>query len=104
MFTHETLNMAVQYTDWLTAGDVGSAEEIAKDSGAVLRRGLTKIAIYRDERGKLHERSAVCGHLGCIVHWNPAEKTWDCPCHGSRFDKLGKVINGPANSDLAPVE
>lgn len=98
------LNVAVQYTDWLTGGDVGSVDEVAKDSGAVLRRGLTKVAVYRDEQGKLNECSAVCPHLGCIVGWNAAEKTWDCPCHGSRFDKLGKVINGPANTDLAPVE
>ena len=66
----------------------------------MLRRGLTKVAVYRDEKGELHECSAVCPHLGCIVHWNATEKTWDCPCHGSRFDKLGKVINGPANRDL----
>jgi Rieske Fe-S protein len=59
--------------------------------------------VYKDQQGALHQRSAVCGHLGCIVNWNAAEKTWDCPCHGSRFDKLGKVINGPANSDLAAV-
>ena len=51
-----------------------------------------KIAVYRDERGELHRRSAVCPHLGCIVAWNPAASTWDCPCHGSRFDKLGARV------------
>jgi glycine/D-amino acid oxidase-like deaminating enzyme/nitrite reductase/ring-hydroxylating ferredoxin subunit len=102
-FAKEALNMAVQYTDWVTGGDVASVDEIGNDSGAVLRRGLSKVAVYRDESGKLHQRSAVCGHLGCIVHWNAAEKSWDCPCHGSRFDKHGKVINGPANADLAAV-
>jgi Rieske Fe-S protein len=56
--------------------------------------------VYRDEQGTVHERSAVCAHLGCIVGWNKVEKTWDCPCHGSRYDKFGKVINGPANEDL----
>ncbi|MGV3484637.1 MAG: FAD-dependent oxidoreductase, partial [Planctomycetaceae bacterium] len=99
-YTKEAVNMAAQYVDWLTGGDVASVDEIIADSGAVLRSGLTKVAVYRDPQGNLHERSAVCPHLGCIVHWNPSEKTWDCPCHGSRFDKLGKVINGPANSDL----
>lgn len=100
-FLKEAVNMVAQFTDWVTGGDVGSVDGIAKESGAVLRHGLTKVAIYRDEKGALHECSAVCPHLGCIVGWNPTEKTWDCPCHGSRFDKLGKVINGPANKDLA---
>ncbi len=103
MFAKEAVNMAAQYTDWMTGGEVSSEDQIAADSGAVVRRGLTKVAVYRDEKGTTHEHSAVCGHLGCIVHWNSAEKTWDCPCHGSRFDKLGKVINGPANSDLEPA-
>jgi glycine/D-amino acid oxidase-like deaminating enzyme/nitrite reductase/ring-hydroxylating ferredoxin subunit len=104
VYAEETANMVAQYTDWVTGGDVSSAEEIAMDSGAVVRRGLTKVAVYRDERGTLHERSAVCTHLGCIVNWNDTEKTWDCPCHGSRFDCLGKVINGPANRDLTHVD
>ena len=100
-YAKENINVAAQYTDWVTAGDVQSVDEIRKNSGAVIRRGLAKIAVYRDATGSLHERSAVCTHLGCIVGWNDTEKTWDCPCHGSRFDKLGKVITGPANSDLA---
>jgi glycine/D-amino acid oxidase-like deaminating enzyme/nitrite reductase/ring-hydroxylating ferredoxin subunit len=100
-YVKEAVNMAAQYGDWVTGGDVESVEQIARDSGAVLRRGLTKIAAYRDPAGKVHEYSAVCPHLGCIVQWNAAEKTWDCPCHGSRFDKLGTVINGPANKDLS---
>jgi len=103
-YTKEALNMAVQYTDWMTGGDVGSVDEIALGSGAVLRRGLSKVAVYRDKSGKAHEVSAVCPHLGCIVQWNGAEETWDCPCHGSRFNKLGKVINGPANTNLEPVD
>jgi glycine/D-amino acid oxidase-like deaminating enzyme/nitrite reductase/ring-hydroxylating ferredoxin subunit len=103
-YAQRVLNMAAQYTDLVTSGDVSSVAEIAKDSGAVVRRGLTKVAVYRDEKGELHERSAVCPHLGCMVGWNPSEKTWDCPCHGSRFDNLGKVINGPANKDLAQTD
>jgi Rieske Fe-S protein len=95
--------MAAQYADWITGGDVASADQIDKDSGAVMRRGALKVAVYRDPTGALHERSAICPHLGCIVRWNPAEKTWDCPCHGSRFDKFGEVINGPANSSLPHV-
>jgi glycine/D-amino acid oxidase-like deaminating enzyme/nitrite reductase/ring-hydroxylating ferredoxin subunit len=103
-YAQEALNMAAQYADWVSGGDVTSADEIAKDSGAVVRRGLKKVAVYRDGSGTLHERSAVCTHLGCIVAWNDIEKTWDCPCHGSRFDCLGTVINGPANRDLSQVD
>ena len=103
-FARENLNVARQYGDWLTGGEVGSPEEVRPGMGAVVRRGLTKVAVYRDEQGVLHECSAVCPHLGCIVDWNDAEKTWDCPCHGSRFDRFGAVLNGPANADLSRVE
>jgi glycine/D-amino acid oxidase-like deaminating enzyme/nitrite reductase/ring-hydroxylating ferredoxin subunit len=103
-YAMENLNVARQYADWLTPGEVRSSDAIAPESGAVMRRGLHKIAVYRDADGALHERSAVCPHLGCIVHWNGAGKTWDCPCHGSRFDARGRVINGPANRDLRPAE
>jgi glycine/D-amino acid oxidase-like deaminating enzyme/nitrite reductase/ring-hydroxylating ferredoxin subunit len=103
-FTKEALNMAAQYTDWITGGDVKTEDDIAPGAGAVIRRGLRKVAVYRDMHGAFHERSAVCTHLGCIVQWNAAEETWDCPCHGSRFHKFGNVLNGPANSDLNPVE
>jgi len=72
--------------------------------GAVLRRGTKKIAVYRDEDGAIHERSAICPHLFCVVDWNPGEKTWDCPCHGSRFDRYGKVVNGPSIVDLPAVD
>ncbi|WP_435011440.1 FAD-dependent oxidoreductase [Tundrisphaera lichenicola] len=100
-FLVENANVAKEIAkDWLGGGDVSSAEEIGPGEGAVLRRGLKKVALYRDGNGAVHERSAVCPHLGCIVHWNGAEKTWDCPCHGSRFDPKGEVIMGPANVPL----
>jgi glycine/D-amino acid oxidase-like deaminating enzyme/nitrite reductase/ring-hydroxylating ferredoxin subunit len=102
-FLKENLNVAAQYLDYVTPGQA-SADEIPRGEGRVVRRGLHKIACYRDESGTLHERSAVCTHLRCIVDWNPAEKSWDCPCHGSRFDPLGKVLNGPAIEPLPPVE
>jgi glycine/D-amino acid oxidase-like deaminating enzyme/nitrite reductase/ring-hydroxylating ferredoxin subunit len=103
-YLKENLNVAIQYGSWLTGGEVKSVEDIAPGHGAVVRNGLTKIAAYRDEQGVLHERTAVCPHLGCIVDWNDSERTWDCPCHGSRFDKLGRLICGPANTDLAAVK
>jgi glycine/D-amino acid oxidase-like deaminating enzyme/nitrite reductase/ring-hydroxylating ferredoxin subunit len=102
-FASENLNVAAQYADYATPGDVDSPDAIQPGEGAVIRRGLQKVAVYRDEVGALHERSAVCTHLGCVVAWNTGEKSWDCPCHGSRFDPFGRVVNGPAISDLAPV-
>ena len=103
-FVRQALNVAVQYADWATGGDVDSVDKIEPGSGAVLRRGAKKIAAYKDNQGTVHLRSAVCTHLYCIVDWNSAEKTWDCPCHGSRFDPYGKVINGPAITPLGEVE
>jgi glycine/D-amino acid oxidase-like deaminating enzyme/nitrite reductase/ring-hydroxylating ferredoxin subunit len=103
-YLQENVNVAVQYTDWLTSGDVSSTDEIRSGSGAVVRSGLTKVAAYRDESGALHECSAICPHLGCVVHWNHGEHTWDCPCHGSRFDCHGHLLIGPANVDLSPVD
>jgi glycine/D-amino acid oxidase-like deaminating enzyme/nitrite reductase/ring-hydroxylating ferredoxin subunit len=103
-FARENLNVVAQFGDYVTPGEVGSVKEIGRGSGAVVRRGLSKLAVYRDSKGELHERSAVCPHLGCIVAWNSTEKTWDCPCHGSRFEKTGKVVNGPAAEELSRVE
>ncbi len=103
-FVQENLNVAAQYADWLSSGDIESENQIPKESGAVLRNGMHKVAVYRDENGTLHRCSAVCPHLKCIVAWDSMEHTWNCPCHGSRFDAYGKVINGPANTDLSPIE
>jgi glycine/D-amino acid oxidase-like deaminating enzyme/nitrite reductase/ring-hydroxylating ferredoxin subunit len=103
-FTRENLNVARRYADWLKPGEVHSVEEIAPDSGAIMRRGLTKLAIYKSKNGEVYQKSAVCPHLGCIVNWNSVEKTWDCPCHGSRFDCFGTVVNGPAIGDLKDVK
>lgn len=102
-YLQENLNVAAQYTAWVTGGDVGSTQSIASGTGAIVRDGLSKVAAYRDEHGLLHRCSAVCPHLGCIVEWNRNESTWDCPCHGSRFDKQGHLLCGPANSDLETI-
>lgn len=102
-YARENLNVAGQYARWITPGQVATVAHIGKGEGAVIRRGITKIAAFRDEKGRMHECSAVCPHLFCIVDWNSTEKTWDCPCHGSRFDPYGKVINGPAVTDLEPL-
>jgi glycine/D-amino acid oxidase-like deaminating enzyme/nitrite reductase/ring-hydroxylating ferredoxin subunit len=104
-YAKENLNVAAQFLKGYSGGgDVESVDDIPHGHGALLRRKLGKVAAYRDERGTLHEYSAVCPHLKCIVRWNSVERTWDCPCHGSRFDCLGHVIVGPANVDLQRVE
>jgi glycine/D-amino acid oxidase-like deaminating enzyme/nitrite reductase/ring-hydroxylating ferredoxin subunit len=103
-FARENLNVAMEYTGLVTPGEVDSIDEIKPSKGAIIRRGLTKVAAYKDEQGEVHERSAICRHLGCVVDWNTLESTWDCPCHGSRYDAYGHVIQGPANSDLPEVE
>lgn len=99
-FIVENLDVAAQYTDLVTGGEVESIDEIRAGEGAIMRDGLKKFAVYKDESGAVQKLSAVCTHLGCIVQWNSGEKTWDCPCHGSRFAANGDVVEGPAQSDL----
>jgi glycine/D-amino acid oxidase-like deaminating enzyme/nitrite reductase/ring-hydroxylating ferredoxin subunit len=103
-FVSEGVNMARQYTDWISGGDVKSVDQIQPGEGAVVRRGLTKVAVYREPGGALRACSAVCPHLGAIVRWNPAEGTWDCPAHGSRFRADGEVFHGPAHCGLGKSE
>lgn len=101
----EIISSTVPYVDWITGGDVSSADEIKNGTGAIISHGTAKIAAYRDEDGKLFQRSAVCTHMGCIVRFNSLEKSWDCPCHGSRFSPLdGHAINSPAISPLGKAE
>jgi glycine/D-amino acid oxidase-like deaminating enzyme/nitrite reductase/ring-hydroxylating ferredoxin subunit len=102
-YISENAGSVANLTQWLTPGQVSNKEDIPRGSGAVMRNGLTKHAVYRDHTGNFHECSAVCPHLGCIVAWSPVEQTWDCPCHGSRFDSMGKVLHGPASTDLEKI-
>ena len=99
----ENWNAAVQYMDFVTPGDVDTESAIPARSGAVMRDGMKKVAVYRDPSGALHRMTAICPHLGCIVAWNSTENSWDCPCHGSRFDPRGRVLSGPANTNLEPA-
>ncbi|NUP27845.1 MAG: Rieske 2Fe-2S domain-containing protein, partial [Nocardia sp.] len=82
---------------------VDSADDLAPGTGAVMRRSGKRCAVYRDTAGRLHTVSAVCTHLGCLVAFNDAETSWDCPCHGSRFDIDGAVLEGPATTPLRPL-
>lgn len=100
----ENINVGAQLTDWLKDADVASLDQIVPGEGATVQSGWKKIAVFRDDQGAYHQCSAVCPHLGCIVAWNSTEKSWDCPCHGSRFDPYGRVINGPANTNLDKPE
>lgn len=102
-FVREQAGSAKNMMEHLTPAEISSADELAPGEGGLMRRGLKKVAVYKDEVGNVIERSAVCTHLGCIVHWNGFEKCWDCPCHGSQFAPDGEVLNGPAVKPLAEV-
>ncbi|MFA5933224.1 MAG: Rieske 2Fe-2S domain-containing protein [Microgenomates group bacterium] len=78
--------------------------DLKSNEGKVTSKDGQQIAVFKGETGKLHSVSAICTHMGCTVGWNNQDKTWDCPCHGSSFDKFGKVINGPAPTDLLAIE
>jgi glycine/D-amino acid oxidase-like deaminating enzyme/nitrite reductase/ring-hydroxylating ferredoxin subunit len=86
--------------DQFAGAEGKSLRQVPRGSGKVIEVKGEKLAVYRDERGATIKRSAVCTHMGCIVDWNEAERTWDCPCHGSRFKPDGAVIAGPAESPL----
>ncbi|WP_158827031.1 FAD-dependent oxidoreductase [Mucilaginibacter lacusdianchii] len=102
-FVHEQYSTLSQYVDFLLPSDVESLQQIKPGEAAIVGRP-NKVAVYRDDAGAFHAYTAICPHMGCVVQWNNDEKSFDCPCHGSRFTCEGKVINGPALSDLAPVE
>ena len=100
----EMIDSTVPYADWVTPGDISSEADLKKGEGAVMRDGMSRIAIYRDENGEIHRLNAKCTHMGCVVRFNSLEKTWDCPCHGSRFSHQGVPINSPAISPLSKLE
>ncbi|NUS60235.1 MAG: FAD-dependent oxidoreductase [Lysobacter sp.] len=104
-YLKENLNFVPYYGEWVSGGDIEGLDLLRAGEGAVLRRGLHKIAAFRDDGGELHLHTAMCPHLGCVVHFNEAERSWDCPCHGSRFDAIdGSRLNGPAMHGLAAVD
>ena len=79
-------------------------DDIKQESGQIVELNGEKVGVYKDIEGKMFAVKPVCTHLGCILNWNDADKTWDCPCHGSRFDYTGKNIYNPALKDLEKVE
>jgi nitrite reductase/ring-hydroxylating ferredoxin subunit len=87
--------------DRIRPADGGDVEDIAPGEAAVLRAsGVARTGVFRDDDGALHAVSIRCTHLGCLLRFNDAERSWDCPCHGSRFDVDGTVLAGPATQRL----
>ena len=90
--------------DRLVGVEAKSLRAVKRGQGKIVERAGKKVAAYRDAGGAVTLRSAICTHMGCVVDWNTAEQTWDCPCHGSRFKPTGEVIAGPAESPLSEAE
>lgn len=95
-FLKESTNVAAQQVGGRVRPRAGTTEGIERGDGAVVSSGGEDLAVSRDTDGKLHALKAACTHMGCIVAWNKAESSWDCPCHGSRFAVDGRVLHGPA--------
>jgi Rieske Fe-S protein len=100
-FKHNGEAAAHLIGDRLAPPDVRSLADIGRDQGKTVRVKGERLAVYRDPAGGLHAVSAVCTHVGCLVKFNHAERTWDCPCHGPRFAVDGSVLTGPATKALA---
>jgi glycine/D-amino acid oxidase-like deaminating enzyme/nitrite reductase/ring-hydroxylating ferredoxin subunit len=104
-FIKENVNVAAELIkDYLGKADAKEFSEVQTGQGKVMSVEGKKCAVSRDENGTLTVLSAVCTHMGCIVHWNEAETTWDCPCHGSRFTTKGEVMEGPAIAPLSKMQ
>ena len=102
-FVTENASVARHFVGDRLRSEAASADDVARGTGAIVRAGRKQVAVYRADDGTLRRLSARCTHMGCIVGWNQAERSWDCPCHGSRFDVDGRVIQGPAVADLERV-
>lgn len=102
-FLRENANTVAQYKDWFPFHPATETRSLRSGEGMVVNVGARKVAVYRSPAGGLEMHSAVCPHLGGIVRWNSVEKSWDCPCHGSRFDCHGRVIEGPAIQNLSEL-
>lgn len=78
-------------------------KDLEKGHGGIVRKGFRRYASYRDENGIIHRISIRCPHMGCELLWNPDELSWDCPCHGSRFDYDGNLIDNPSQKDKREI-
>ncbi|KAL3478052.1 DAO-domain-containing protein [Aspergillus californicus] len=102
MLQHD-LQINAQYKRWLES-DVKDIEDIVPGAGGVIKDGMKRIAVYRDEEGNEHRMSAVCPHMKGVVCWNATEKSWDCPVHGSRFSCEGLCVEGPSKGNLEQMQ
>lgn len=103
-FLAHNIEVAEKYIGGAISRPAGDLRDVAPGEGRVLMIEGKKAGVFRDKKGRVHAVNPTCTHLGCVAAWNSAEETWDCPCHGSRFDADGKVIHGPAVKDLKPRE
>ncbi len=103
-FIKENVNVAYHFIKDRISVDARQLEDIVPGEGKIIRQGTQQVAVYRDEQGNYHGLDPVCPHMKCIVRWNTAEKSWDCPCHGGRFNCLGKMLSAPPMHDLKAVE
>ena len=102
-FIGENVGTGAQMVGGYLKGRGGSLDELAAGEAAILKLEGKRAAVFRDESGRVHTVSAVCTHMGCVLGWNPLDRTWDCPCHGSRFALDGSVIHGPATTSLERI-
>ncbi|MDQ8731399.1 FAD-dependent oxidoreductase [Bradyrhizobium sp. LHD-71] len=103
-YLRENATALKNFAEYVTPGEIASLDELQAGQGAILRQGLKKIAAYREPSGALQLYSAACTHVGCQLHFNSFEHTWDCPCHGSIFDVDGQPLNAPAISPLQAAD
>jgi glycine/D-amino acid oxidase-like deaminating enzyme/nitrite reductase/ring-hydroxylating ferredoxin subunit len=103
-YLRENATALKNLAEYITPGEIASLDELKPGQGAILRQGLGKLAAYRNQSGEVQLHSASCTHIGCQLHFNSFEHTWDCPCHGSIFDVDGQPLNAPAVSPLQPAE
>jgi Rieske Fe-S protein len=99
-FLQENVGVAKDLVGGYLASKAKSFDELHPGDAAVLKIDGENVAAFKDEEGKVHAVSAVCSHMGCLVGWNETDRTWDCPCHGSRFELDGQVMHGPATKPL----
>lgn len=104
-FVKENADVVAQFVGKrLSAGKIDALVEIAPGEGRLVKYEGSTLAVYKDETGKVYALNPVCTHAKCVVGWNRAEKSWDCPCHGARYDLNGAVLTGPARRGLEKIE